>query len=262
MKQEDAEVLASRIEACRIMSPQEVAQNCDLVFVTTPDSVIMDTVQALQWRPENYVVHCSGATDVAALQKAQLDGAKIGGVHPLQTFGDPLVAMESLPGSTITIEAAEPLGAILNALADRLGCVVNRLPPGTRPLYHAAAGYTSQFINVLFQEACNMWRTWGGNDKDAVQAMMPLAQGTLAAIASGGIGEGMPGPVSRGDVISIEKHLAAIESVDPSALRLYIEMCERTVRIALECGRIDDQTAARFRSLFAKYIPAEHSERL
>ncbi|MGQ0652443.1 MAG: DUF2520 domain-containing protein, partial [Betaproteobacteria bacterium] len=42
---------------------------------------------------------------------------------------------------------------MLVALAERLGCRVNRLPPGARARYHAAAGYASQFINVLLREA-------------------------------------------------------------------------------------------------------------
>ena len=74
-----------------------------------------------------------------------------GAITPYE--GTAVAAMAALPGSTITLEASEPLMSALEALTQRLDCRVNRLPPGMRDRYHAAAGYTSQFINALFGEA-------------------------------------------------------------------------------------------------------------
>ena len=145
----DALILAESIPGCVEADAQTVVDTCDLVFVTTPDSAIANTTAALRWRPGMAAVHCSGVTEVSALAKAERDGALVGGFHPMQTFGDPVAAMASLPGSTITVEASEPLMASLEALTKRLGCRVNRLPPGMRGRYHAAAGYTSQFGSFL-----------------------------------------------------------------------------------------------------------------
>lgn len=247
----EADDLARGAEGCRVLDAQQVADACDLVFVTTPDAVIRPTADALQWRPGSYVVHCSGATEVSDLAKAAADGAAIGGFHPLQTFGDPEAAAQSLPGCTITVEATQPLDAVLVALAGRLGCPVNRLPPGARPLYHAAAGYTSQHVNALLFEAAAMWQSWGASEAAAVQALLPLVRGTLASIAQAGLAQGMPGPVSRGDVGSVRKHVQAIEALDPGRLVLYRELCERTVLLALAGGRIDEATAARVRDVLA-----------
>jgi predicted short-subunit dehydrogenase-like oxidoreductase (DUF2520 family) len=218
------------------------------VFVTTPDSVIEETASALRWRPGGAAVHCSGATEVEALGKAVLDGAMTGGFHPMQTFGDPLAAAHALPGCTVTIEANEPLDSMLVDIATRLGCAVNRLPPGMRARYHAAAGYTSQFINVLFREACALWRTWGASEHEAVLALLPMARGTLASIESVGVAAGMPGPVSRGDVKTVQKHVQALAALDGELLDLYRPLCERTVRLALERGAFGDEVAARFRA--------------
>ncbi|MEY3488791.1 MAG: hypothetical protein RL655_359 [Pseudomonadota bacterium] len=246
-----AQVLAERVQDCAVMTSQEVAQWCDLVFVTTPDEAIGPTADALRWRAGTFVVHCSGATEVSALAKAASDGAFIGGFHPLQSFGDPQAAARPLPGCTITVEAGEPLDAVLVAIAGRLGCAVNRLPPGARPLYHAAAGYTSQFVNAMLRKASAMWRSWGSTEQAAVQALVPLVRGTLASIAQTGLAQGMPGPVSRGDVASVRKHVAEMEAFDPVALDLYRQLCERTVRLALKGQRIEAPAAARVRGVLA-----------
>lgn len=246
----EAQELAARIPGCTAAAAQDVVDGCDLVFVTTQDGAIASTAEALRWRSGVMAVHCSGVTEVAALDKAARDGALTGGFHPMQTFGDPLAAMRSLPGCTITVEAPQPLDAVLLEIATLLDCPVNRLAPGMRGLYHAAAGYTSQFINVLFDEAATLWRAWGASESDAVRALLPLARGTLAAIESAGIAGGMPGPVSRGDVASIDKHLHALSALDDERLlALYRALCACTVEIAQRGDRITPATAAAFKEL-------------
>jgi predicted short-subunit dehydrogenase-like oxidoreductase (DUF2520 family) len=247
----DAKSLAARIPECAVMSMQEVVDATDLVFVTTPDEAIGSTAAQVRWRPGVAAVHCSGVTEVAELASAARAGAMIGGFHPMQTFGDPMAAVRSLPGCTITIEAEEPLLTTLNGLAERLQCRVNRLPPGMRGRYHAAAGYTSQFINALFWEATKIWQSWGATEEEAVRALLPLAKGTLSSIESAGIANGMPGPVSRGDVGSIEKHVAALSTMPPDVMEFYRMVCDRTIEIGVRRGAVDDEKAARLRRIIS-----------
>lgn len=249
----DAERLAAPIAGCSVASnSQEVVDTCDLVFVTTPDGAIDTTTAQARWRRDMAAVHCSGVTEVSALDSAARDGAAIGGFHPMQTFGDPAAAVRSLPGCTITIEAQEPLNSTLVVIAERLECRVNRLPPGMRGRYHAAAGYTSQFINALFAEASTIWQSWGASEEDAVRALLPLARGTLASIESAGIAAGMPGPVSRGDVGSIEKHVAALSPLGRDVMEFYRVVCERTIPLGTRRGAIDEETAARLRGILQR----------
>lgn len=239
--------LAEPIEGCECLSAQAVADRCNLVFVTTPDSVIGQTCDSLNWHAGQAVVHCSGVTEVDVLQHALAQGASIGGFHPMQTFGDPHAAMRSLPGCTITAEAADAaLMEVLLQLVTRLGCVANRLPSGMRGRYHAAAGYTSQFINALFDQAVRLWQTWGATEQDALRALLPLAQGTLSAIESAGVARGMPGPVSRGDLTSIDKHLNAITPMGPQMLDFYRTLCTATIPLAQQAGGIDEARAQQF----------------
>ena len=244
-----ARELAGRIEGCQAMTAQAVVDGCDLIFLTTPDSAITPACAALRWRPGVSVVHCSGVTEVDALCAARDQGATIGGFHPMQTFGDPAAAVASLPGSTITIEAEEPLNTTLVALVRQLDCRVNRLPPGMRARYHAAAGFTSQFINALFAEGARVWESWGATEADALQAMLPMARGTLASIESAGIAAGMPGPVSRGDVGSVEKHVVALAALSDHTLNFYRTLCATTIALAVQRGSINEATARRLREV-------------
>jgi predicted short-subunit dehydrogenase-like oxidoreductase (DUF2520 family) len=247
-----AKRLAAAIDGCIVAGDaQQVVDASDLVFIVTPDAAIERAAASARWRSGVAAVHCSGATEVTALASAARDGAMIGGFHPMQAFTDPAAAVRSLPGCTITIEAGEPLDSLLVAIAERLSCRVNRLPPGMRGRYHAAAGYASQFVNVLFGEASSIWASWGASREDAVRALLPLARGTLASIERAGVAAGMPGPVSRGDVETIAKHVAALESLDPHVVAFYRTLCASTIPLALECGAIDAQTAERIRAILS-----------
>ncbi len=245
--EEHAHALAKPIAACECMSPQAVVDACDLVFVTTPDSVIGTTCDSLTWHAGQAVVHCSGVTEVGVLDHALAQGASTGGFHPMQTFGDPHAAARSLPGCTITVEAADPvLMDLLLQMVSGLGCAANRLPAGMRGRYHAAAGYTSQFINALFDQAIRLWQTWGATEEEALCALWPLAQGTLSSIQTAGVARGMPGPVSRGDLSSIEKHLRAVTPMGPQMLDFYRTLCTATVPLAQQAGGIDAAHAQQF----------------
>lgn len=248
---ESAGRMAALLPRCEAVSAQEVVNRCDLVFITTPDGAIEPTAAALRWRAGVGVAHCSGATEVQALAHAREEGAATGGFHPMQTFGaDPAAAARSLPGCTVTIEAQDAvLDARLVAIAERLGCAVNRLAPGMRARYHAAAGYASQFVNVLLAEAARVWATWGASEADTVRALLPLVRGTLAAVETSGIAHGMPGPVSRGNVSTVAKHMAAMNQLGEPVLSSYRLLCSRTVPLALARGGIDEATARRLRGI-------------
>jgi predicted short-subunit dehydrogenase-like oxidoreductase (DUF2520 family) len=65
---------------------QDVADNSDIVFITSPDDVVAPIAASLKWHSGQSVVHCSGAASLDILAPAKEDGANVGAIHPLQTF--------------------------------------------------------------------------------------------------------------------------------------------------------------------------------
>jgi predicted short-subunit dehydrogenase-like oxidoreductase (DUF2520 family) len=240
-----ARALAASLPDCRADDADAVARDCDLVFLTSPDALIAGIARSVSWRADQAVVHCSGATPVAALQPAAEAGALIGGFHPMQAFGaDPGAALASLPGCTVAIEAEPPLDALLHDLALRLGCVGLSLPPGARVRYHASGGYASQHVHALLAEAVRLWQSWGATERQALDALLPLLRGTVESLARSGVAAGMPGPVSRGDAGTVRLHRQALQAVDPEMRDLYDRLCRRGVALARQAGRLDAAGAA------------------
>lgn len=240
-----AQHMAQQLTDCQAVSPQALVDDCALVFITTPDAAIAQVAQTLSWRAGQQVVHCSGATPVAALQAARQAGAQVGGFHPMQAFGvDAGVAADSLPGCTVAIEADDPdLRAQLGELATRLGCKGLNLPPDARVRYHASGTYAAQHIHVLMAEAVRLWQSWGATEQQALDALLPLLRGTLESLAHSGVAAGMPGPVSRGDVGTIQQHRHALQELDPAMCQLYDQLGQRGVRLAVQADRLDPTRA-------------------
>lgn len=245
-----AQSLADRIAGCRASADaQDVVDCADLVFITVPDDAIAAVVAGLRWREGVAVAHCSGATEVAALDPAARAGAHAGGFHPLQLFADPEVALAGLRGCTIAIEAGGALLAQLERLAAALECRTMRLPPGCRARYHVGAHYAGGFVIALLKQAADLWQSFGVEREDALRALLPLLRGTAASVERSGLAQGLAGTYSRGDTGTMEKHIAELSHLGPDALRLYCELALRSIPLGLERGGYDANHAEVMRAL-------------
>jgi predicted short-subunit dehydrogenase-like oxidoreductase (DUF2520 family) len=245
-----ARLVQAAVASVEVMNKaQQVVDHCDLVFLTVSDDAIAPVCRSLQWRAGHRVVHCSGATELAALVHARVAGVATGGFHPMQMFANPTVALAGLRGCTVGIEAEPALRAELEALARRIGCVPLALPAGVRPLYHASAYYVGPFLIALLQEGAMLWQSFGATEADAMRAMVPLLQGTVSAVLDGGLAHGMGGCVARGDIGTIRRHIDALDQRSAAAGALYRELTLRNIPLGIQRGTLSAARGAEIEQL-------------
>jgi predicted short-subunit dehydrogenase-like oxidoreductase (DUF2520 family) len=239
-----AQKLADAVGYCPVYANnQAVADNAELIFITTPDDAIAPVVKEIKWHPGRSVVHCSGADSVASLEPARKAGAQVGAFHPLQTFASPKQAMENMPGSTFALEGEEPLLATLKEMATALGGNWVVLKASDKVLYHASAVIACNYLVTLAKMAGDLWQTFDVSPPQATQALLPLLRGTLHNIETIGIPQCLTGPIARGDIGTVNKHLDALNESAPQLLSTYRELGLQTVPIALAKGKIDPTQA-------------------
>ena len=219
-----AETLSAALPDCKSTTAQAVADTCDLVLITTPDNAINAVASAVTWHPGQGIIHCSGALPAAVLSVVEQHGALPGAFHPLQTLPDAQAAFTNLPGTFVAIEAEEPLLGRLAAIAAALECTWGYVPPDARPAYHAAAVLVSNYTVALTHAGVALWRAIGKADAEALQALLPLLQGTLHNLRRLGPTDALTGPVSRGDWPTVEKNLQAIAESAPQHTLTYAAM--------------------------------------
>lgn len=252
-----SEKLADLVPGCHVFkTAQEVANTAEHVFITTPDDSIPTVASELTWRPEQNVVHCSGAASIDILDPAKKSGAMVGSFHPCQAFASVDQAIKNLPGSTFAIEAQGPLLDILKEMASTIGCDWIVLKPGNKALYHAAAVFASNYFVTLLKVATDLFQNFDVPTAQSTKVLMPLIQGNIKNINTIGLPSCLTGPIARGDVSTIEKHIYALNKEEPSLLKIYAELGLQTIPIALEKGTLDEKVSETLQILLKKAIGA------
>jgi predicted short-subunit dehydrogenase-like oxidoreductase (DUF2520 family) len=187
------------------------------VFLAVPDDALSSVAERLAQaggRVPGTVafVHLSGAQQLSVLGPL---GAKhpVASFHPLQSFPEPRPPA-SLHGVVVGIDASSPaLLRRLAALARALGARPKRVTDAERALYHAAAVFASNYVDVLLATAVRLLQLAGWSEKEAIAGLLPLTEGMLATVHRRGPVRALTGPVRRGDVKTVERHLAALSEL-------------------------------------------------
>jgi len=232
----------------------EVTREAELVFITTPDDAIatvcLELAQQRALRPGAVLAHCSGALASEVLAPARGLGASVGSMHPLQSFATAEQAVQLMPGSFCCIEGDEPARGVLHEAALALGARAMSIPTEGKALYHAAAVVSCNYLVALQNAALKLAQAAGLRRAQALEALLPLIRGTVNNMERLGIPECLTGPIARGDVETVRRHLRAIESQAPSLLPLYRTLGLETVEVALAKGSLTTGAAEALRRAF------------
>ena len=226
--QSKAYSLAEEIYGCEAFaSPQDVLDRANMIFVTTPDDIIQPLVSQLRWSPQHSVIHCSGATSIDVLREAKEAGAKIGSLHPFQTFACLYTNQDVLKrfiGITFAVEAEGLLLENLKTIVQTLGAQHIRIAQNNRALYHASGVMLSGHVVGLINSTLELWQYMGFSRKDSIDVIMPLIFSTIRNVLNQGVENSITGPMGRGDVTILENHVYALGREFPEILDLYLSL--------------------------------------
>jgi predicted short-subunit dehydrogenase-like oxidoreductase (DUF2520 family) len=194
------------------------------------------------------VVHLSGALGLDVL--APLRPHAVGSFHPLQSFPAPRDPA-AFRGITIAVDASTPaLRRRLAALARRLGARPKHVGDEQRVIYHAAAVYASNFVDVVVAEGVRLLEGIGWSEQEATRALLPLTEGAVRNIRARGPVAALTGPIRRGDAETVERHLRSLDRAD-----LYRMLGLVALEIAQEAG-LDPAAAERTRRALTRNVAA------
>ncbi len=253
-RRESAEALAAQIAGCRALDgAQDVADVSDLVFITTPDSAIASVAASVRWRPGQEVVHCCGASGRDLLKAVENQGGETGAFHPFQTFAGidtPDQAVARLNGVTFALSAGKGLAEFLGRLADDLGGRTVAVSDEDRPLYHAAAVLGCVYLATVIQAALEALEAAEFSGEEGLAALAVISQATLDNVRRLGPEASATGPLVRGDVDTVHRHLSALLASSPAAGSLYGALTEGALPLARRRG-LDPAAEAAIRQVLS-----------
>ncbi len=251
-----AAAISPSAKPCR---PRQAAAAAGLVLLTVSDDAIASVCDELaeSFAKGAVVAHCSGALGSEVLGSARRRGCAVGSMHPLQTFPSVQAAVEALPGAYCFIEGDPPAIAALERLATDIGARPVRIVSAAKPLYHAAAVVACNYLTALADAAEALCHQAGIEQSTARKALAPLVRATLENVLASGPEEALTGPIARGDVATVQRHLEALATGQGDLDGLYRAMGRWTVALALRKGTIDAAQAQALRRLLHAPIGKE-----
>jgi predicted short-subunit dehydrogenase-like oxidoreductase (DUF2520 family) len=221
------------------------AANC--VIIATSDDAIADVCKKISSaggiKPGAKVIHMSGAGGLDLLKSAQVAGAHIACIHPLQSFPDVDSAVRNIPGSTFGITSADEIKEWSVQVVRDLGGVPFFISDADKPLYHAAACIASNYLTTLIHMIEEIYQSVGMSREDAMRAIWPLVMGTISNIETKGTVRALTGPVARGDAGTVRKHADALRRKLPALLQAYSALGILTADLGLKKKTLSPKTA-------------------
>lgn len=181
------------------------------------------------------VVHTSGGAEPELIPRLSEFGMSGGTFHPLIPFANPDRVPELLKHAWIGIDGDDPARATSRRLAGHVGARTLDIPPGGKPMYHAAAVMSSNFPVVLAALASEVLMSLGIPERSAQHAVHGLMEAAVSNLSESSPVEALTGPVVRGETETVMRHLAALRS-NADARAVYKRLSLAALAIAGERG--------------------------
>jgi predicted short-subunit dehydrogenase-like oxidoreductase (DUF2520 family) len=212
-------------------SLKSIIDDCDTIFITTQDGVISEIWDSISQLSINnkIICHCSGSLSSNIFSNIEDHGAYGYSIHPMIAFSDKYNSHKQLKHATITIEGVNDYLDTFKDMFKSLGNKVKVISKNNKAKYHAASVFVSNHVIALFNTGIELLSDCGFTEEEARESLYPLMINNIKNIGQNGIVNSLTGPIERGDIGTIEKHLLALNKENKE---LYILLSKKLIEIA------------------------------
>lgn len=249
--------IAALLPGVGVAKPTDVARAADLLLLTVPDDMLANVVTMLSASgaiaPGTYVVHTSGRHGLAVLEPARRIGARVVALHPAMTFTGTRIDLDRLDGCVFGVTAGPGEREVTEQLVADLGGTPVWVAEELRTLYHAGLAHGANHLVTLVTEAMEILSAAGA--ADPAGTLRPLLSAALDNALTQG-DAALTGPIVRGDVGTVEAHLAELSAHAPQTLGSYLALARATLARSVTDGRLLPIRAHRLRAVLDAGVPA------
>lgn len=231
--------LAQELQTEAVSSPLAVAQRADLIFIAVPDDMITVVVNQLRSTSLDTkgVVHLSGVHTAHLLSPLEQIGAMTGAWHPAWAFtADKTLTADDWKQVVFALDTSDAvLQQWLDEVSTTLGARVIHIHPNDKTRYHLALVFASNYVVTLYALGQNLLDDIGVEPALAKQALDSVMGSAIANLKQMPPAQALTGPLVRGDVGTIRRHLDALADY-PQLLLLYCQLAQATKMLLQKRG--------------------------
>lgn len=193
-----------------------------------------------------HIIHCSGILPSDELIHCKECGAKIASLHPFQTFAS--MSKEAFYQIPWGIEGdASPVFAEFISF---MGGTAYHIRKENKVLYHSAAVTLSNYLNSTLSLASSIC----DNAEIDINAFAPrIVNSTINNILSSSGASTLTGPIARGDISTIRKHLEGLSARNELAIP-YAYMGLATLEMAKNAEIISEEFYSECKELLSSIV--------
>ena len=224
-----ARKLAAKIGA-RPVTTQSATLEASLLWFCVPDREVRSAAASLSVRARGkvrFAFHSSGALASRELDPLRKTGIAVASVHPLMTFVPG--SHPSVVGVPFAIEGDAAATRIARRIVRDLGGETFALPAARKAAYHAWATLTSPLFLAFLVTLEDVARAAGLTREDSRRQSLPIIRQTLENYSRLGPRRSFSGPIIRGDVETVAKHLAVLRK-HSEAHAIYVALARSALR--------------------------------
>ncbi len=249
-----AEEARQFIGAQRTVALGELPLYARHILIAVTDGAIAEVASELAGLSGGVVLHTSAAMGPSALDILRDAGNSVGVLHPLQTLPSAERGVEALalPGTTYAFAGDQDAVAWASYLIARLGGRALPVDAAFWQHYHAGAVMACNYQVTLVEAALELMAIAGIGREAALDALGPILRATTENVLHLGPEQALTGPIRRGDVGTIRRHLLAVENASPETRQLYVAAGLRTIALAERAGLEENAARAAEKVLMAE----------
>lgn len=214
--------LARTLGARMVTSAQGL--RADVVWLCVPDGEIAEGAASLVATFHGTVaLHSSGALTSDELDPLRRKGASVASVHPLMTFVKG--SRPSLAGVSFAIEGDKAAVRFARRIVRDLGGESYLIGKNEKRAYHAWGTFASPLLTALLAATEQVAGLAGVGAAAARRRMLPILRQTVENYGLLGGPAGFSGPIIRGDVDTVRKHLTVLQHASVPR-RVYLALAE------------------------------------
>jgi predicted short-subunit dehydrogenase-like oxidoreductase (DUF2520 family) len=226
--------LANKVGASAVAASQAQTRT-EVVWFCVPDAVIAAAAGSLEKSPAasaeggsagwtgKMALHSSGALASDELAVLRRRGAAVASVHPFMTFVPG--SRPSLAGVSFAIEGDSAAVTMARSIVKNLGGIACAIRKEDKAAYHAWGTFASPLLTALLATTEQMAAAAGIQRKAAKKRMLPIIRQTVANYAAFEAARAFSGPLIRGDIETVKRHLRTLRSV-PVAQDVYLSLAQ------------------------------------
>ena len=218
-----SKALAKRTKARLVILGKEPLES-DIVWLAVPDDEIAAVARSLSQSQDwgkKIIFHSSGALTSDELDPLRKRGGRTASVHPMMTFVRG--AAPEMAGVSFALEGDAAAVRVARRIIADLDANAFAIDKQKKVLYHAFGSFASPLVIALLASMEQVALEAGIRKQDIKPIMTPLLWQTLRNYLKKDTASAFSGPLIRGDVATIKRHLAELKKL-PKIRQVYVAL--------------------------------------